>query len=68
MKLPPPTFDGDMSLERTIKNRRTIRSFFPDKITLQQFSQLLWAAQGVTDDRGLKRAAASGGALYPMDI
>jgi len=68
MKLPPPKFDGDMSLERTIKNRRTIRSFYSDKLSLKQFSQLLWSAQGITDERGLKRAAASGGALYPMDI
>jgi SagB-type dehydrogenase family enzyme len=29
---------------------------------------MLWAAYGVTDERGFKRAAASGGALYPMDI
>ena len=68
MKLPPPALDGDVSLERTIKNRRTIRSFYSDKLSLKQLSQLLWSAQGITDERGLKRAAASGGALYPMDI
>lgn len=68
MELPQPKIEGDISLERVIKNRRTIRSFTPDPLTKEQFAQLLWATQGTTDDRGFKRAAASGGALYPMDI
>ncbi len=68
MNLPPPRIEGNVSLETTIKNRRTIRSFIPQQLTLEQFSQLLWAAYGTTDDKGFKRAAASGGALYPMDI
>ena len=68
MNLPQPRIEGEVSLERTIKDRRTIRSFTKDALTLEQFSQLLWAAYGITDDRGSKRAAASGGALYPMDI
>jgi len=68
MKLPPPKSEGDISLEKAIKERRTIRSFSPEQLTMEQFSQLLWAAQGITDDKGFKRAAASGGALYPMDI
>ena len=68
MELPTPKTDGDISLEKTIQQRRTIRSFTPEALTMEQFSQLLWAAQGITDDKGFKRAAASGGALYPMDI
>jgi SagB-type dehydrogenase family enzyme len=68
MDLPKPRIDSDISLENTIKERRTIRSFNSERLTMEQFSQLLWAAQGITDDSGYKRAAASGGALYPMDI
>ncbi|NVL90203.1 MAG: SagB/ThcOx family dehydrogenase [Desulfobacterales bacterium] len=68
MKLPIPMLDGDVSLERAIKQRRTIRSFVDKPLTVGQLSQILWAAQGITDDRGLKRAAPSGGALYPIDI
>lgn len=68
MKLIQPKFDGDISLERTIKNRRTCRSFTSKSLTLVQFSQLLWAAYGITDDRGFMRSVPSGGALYPMDI
>lgn len=68
MRLPQPGIKGDVSVETTIKNRRTIRSLSSEHLTLEQFSQLLWAAQGITENRGFKRAAPSAGALYPMDI
>jgi SagB-type dehydrogenase family enzyme len=68
MKLPQPRFEGNVSLETAIRVRRTVRSFAPDALALGDLSQVLWAAQGITEDRGFKRAAASGGALYPMDI
>jgi SagB-type dehydrogenase family enzyme len=68
MKLPTPKFDGEISLEKAIKGRRTVRSFTPDHLTLEQLSQLTWAAQGITADRGYLRAAASAGALYPIDL
>lgn len=68
MRLPEPKTDGDFSLEKSIKGRRTARSFTSRELTADQFSQLLWAAQGVTEENGSKRAAPSGGALYPLDI
>ncbi len=68
MKLPEPRIKGEVSLESTIRNRRTIRSFTSERLKSEQFSQLLWAAQGITGERGFKRAAPSAGALYPMDV
>ncbi len=68
MILPEPDLDGQASVEKAIKRRRTVRSFSPQPITIQQLSQLLFAAQGITEDHGFKRAAPSGGALYPLDI
>ena len=68
MKLIPPVLDGSISLEKAIKQRRTVRSFANKHITRQQFSQIFWSAQGITEDRGFKRASPSGGALYPADI
>lgn len=68
MKLPQPKIDGAVSLESTIQSRRTTRSYTRKCLTLEQLSQLLWSAQGITGKRGFKRAAPSGGALYPMDI
>jgi len=68
MDLPKPKKNGMVSLEKTISERRTIRSFLSEQLTLEQFSQILWAAYGITEEKGYKRAAASGGACYPMDI
>ena len=68
LNLPAPMLEGHVSLEKAIKQRRTVRSFADKPLMVAQLSQVLWAAQGITDDRGLKRAAPSGGALYPIDI
>jgi SagB-type dehydrogenase family enzyme len=68
MSLTLPVADGNFSLEKALKQRRTVRSFRHEPITSQQFSQIFWAAQGITEDNGFKRAAPSGGALYPADI
>jgi SagB-type dehydrogenase family enzyme len=68
MRLPDPRFEGDVSLERAIRTRRTIRSFDGKALSLRQISQLLWSSQGITEPGGFKRAAPSAGALYPIDI
>lgn len=68
ISLPKPSFDGKVSLEKTIKERRTIRDFKERTLSLAYLSQLLWAAQGITDPLERKRAAPSGGALYPLDV
>jgi SagB-type dehydrogenase family enzyme len=59
---------GTMSVAEAINRRRTVRSFSTKELELNLFSQLLWSAQGITDDRELKRAAPSAGALFPMEI
>jgi SagB-type dehydrogenase family enzyme len=66
--LPQPAYDGEISVERAIKERRTVRTFRPDSLSISQLSQLLWAAQGTTDARRGFRAAPSAGALYPLDV
>ncbi|HYA92920.1 MAG TPA: SagB/ThcOx family dehydrogenase [Thermodesulfobacteriota bacterium] len=68
MSLPTPSSDGKVSLEKAIKERRTIRDFRERTLSLNHLSQLLWAAQGITDPTMGRRAAPSGGALYPLDI
>ena len=67
-RLPKPVYDGNVSVERAIKGRRTIRDFQPKALRLDQISQLLWSAQGITDERRGFRTAPSGGALYPLDV
>jgi SagB-type dehydrogenase family enzyme len=68
IQLPNPAFKGVVSVEQAIKERRTIRTFRPHSLGMTQLSQLLWAAQGVTDEQRGFRAAPSAGALYPLEI
>jgi len=68
VRLSKPVYDGKVSVERAIKERRTIRDFQPKPLTLNQLSQLVWSAQGITDERSGFRTAPSGGALYPLDL
>jgi SagB-type dehydrogenase family enzyme len=66
--LQKPSFDGKVSVEKAIQQRRTIRDFRETPFSLVHLSQLLWSAQGITDPKGAGRAAPSGGARYPLDI
>jgi SagB-type dehydrogenase family enzyme len=68
MKLPSPDLSGTIPLITAMINRRSIRSFTSHSLILEQLSQLLWAAQGITGSSGFKRTAPSAGALYPMDV
>ena len=65
--LPLPTLDGGMSVEKALVERRSRRTYSDDPLTLDELSQLLWAAQGVTDPRGY-RTSPSAGALYPLEV
>ena len=67
VSLPRPDFKG-MALEEAIKKRRSQRTFLDRSLSLSQVSQILWAAQGITEEGGFKRAAPSAGALYPLEI
>jgi SagB-type dehydrogenase family enzyme len=66
IKLPEPRQDSDVSLEQSLLERRSVRSYQEAPLTLEEVSQLLWAAQGVTDAQGY-RTAPSAGALYPLE-
>ena len=65
--LPEPRYDSDVSLEEALLKRRSVRDYSNEALTLQEVSQLLWAAQGITDPSG-KRTAPSAGALYPLEV
>jgi SagB-type dehydrogenase family enzyme len=65
--LPPPAQAGETSLEELLARRRSVREFNDQPLTAAELGQLLWAAQGITDGRGL-RTAPSAGALYPLDV
>jgi SagB-type dehydrogenase family enzyme len=65
--LPQPRKKGALSLEESLANRRSIRQYRNQPLTLAEVSQLLWAAQGITSAEGY-RTAPSAGALYPLEI
>jgi SagB-type dehydrogenase family enzyme len=65
--LPEPGRDGPLSVEGALAGRRSVREFEAGALTLAEVSQLLWAAQGVTEPTGL-RTAPSAGALYPLEV
>lgn len=68
INLPRPKIRGKMTLEEAIFRRRSERSYEDKELTMEQLSQLLWSAQGITDKTFGFRTAPSAGALYPLFI
>jgi len=67
IKLSEPNKSGSMSLEQAINVRRSRRQFLPKPLTLEQISQLAWAAQG-QDSGSRYRTTPSAGATYPLEL
>jgi SagB-type dehydrogenase family enzyme len=67
IKLPEPRYDSSTSIEKALLERRSVRDYKNEPLTISEISQLLWAAQGITD-RGRLRTAPSAGALYPLEL
>ena len=79
--LPAPCDDGKVSLEKALNKRRSIREYSEDSLSISEISQILWAAQGITQKieeplsvwrgeqwMGGLRTAPSAGALYPIEL
>jgi SagB-type dehydrogenase family enzyme len=67
VRLPPPRLDSEVSVEQTLLRRRSVREYTTEPLTLAHVSQVLWAAQGITDERRGFRAAPSAGATFPLE-
>ncbi len=67
IKLPAPRLKSSVSLEESLQNRRSIREYSQNSLKIEEVSQLLWSAQGITSDTG-GRTAPSAGALYPLKV
>ena len=65
IELPEPNFNESRTLEKSILNRESVRSFKKDDIEIEKISLILWAAQG---KKGYKRTVPSAGATYPLEI
>jgi SagB-type dehydrogenase family enzyme len=67
VKLNPPELNKGVSLMQALKQRKTSRSYSDKKLTQQQLSDMLWAADGVNrDDKKRTSPAAMG--VYNTDI
>gem|GEM_PF-173775 len=74
-KLPSPRYDSDISIEYTLANRRSRRTYTNQALNAKEISQILWAAYGITKSydepeflRGGLKTSPSAGARYPLDI
>jgi SagB-type dehydrogenase family enzyme len=66
-ELPEPKLSSKTSVEKALSTRRSVRDYGRDSLSIEEISQLLWAAQGITARWG-GRTAPSAGALYPLEI
>lgn len=66
--LPPPSQKGGMSLAEALARRKSVRDFTPEPISQSELSEILWAAQGITDKSWGCRTVPSAGATYPLEF
>ena len=69
LNLPRISGKSDKDIWQILQDRRSHRKFTATGLALQDLSQLLWAAQGITAQAGnfFFRTAPSAGALYPIE-
>lgn len=63
----PGELETGMSVEQALRQRRSVRDYLEKPLSLENISLLLWAAQGITSERGF-RTTPSAGALYPLTM
>lgn len=68
IKLPLPKLDSNVSVEKALLERRSLRGYKEEPLTLNELSQILWAAQGITEPKRGLRTAPSARALYLLEI
>lgn len=67
-KLPEPRLKSEMSLEEALLKRRSVRQYSDSPLKVSEVSQILWAAQGITDAAKGGRTAPSAVAIYPLEV
>jgi len=68
INLPRPKYDSEFSIEKALSERRSVRSFKDEALSLEEVSQLLWAAQGIDGVTSATRRAPSAGATQPLEV
>ncbi|MDY6932211.1 MAG: SagB/ThcOx family dehydrogenase [Halobacteriota archaeon] len=67
--LPVPKLNDKRSFNDLLLERKSVRRYLNEPISLEELSYILWASTGLTrEGRGIKfRTAPSAGALYPIE-
>lgn len=65
--LPPASTSAGPSLHEVLAQRRSVREYSQQTLSLDDIGQLLWAAQGVTSPAGARTSPSAGG-TYPLEL
>jgi len=68
IELPEPERSGEISIEESLQQRRSVREYASTPLSLMEIGQLAWSAQGITDPGRGFRTAPSAGATFPMEL
>lgn len=60
--------EPDITLKESLSERRSVRDYSDEKLTVTELAALLWSAQGITEEQTGYRTAPSAGATYPMEV
>ncbi|MBN1599740.1 MAG: SagB/ThcOx family dehydrogenase [Bacteroidales bacterium] len=73
--LPPANISGSVTVEKALYNRRSRRNIISSKIGIEEVSQILWAAYGITEPKDeynrttvRLKTTPSAGTIYPLKI
>jgi SagB-type dehydrogenase family enzyme len=68
--LPTPYQKNELGVtfEQALAERRSVRTYRQDALSLKEVSQLVWAGQGITDAASGYRTAPSAGATFPLEL
>lgn len=66
IELPVPRLKGNVSLEEALNQRESVRNYGAVSLSLEEVSQVLWAAYG--RNKWGKLTSPSAGAAYPLKI
>jgi SagB-type dehydrogenase family enzyme len=67
INFPQPAVDGPVSIEKALLERRSVRSYKNEPLTMADISQILWAAQGITEPKRGLRTTPSARAMYLLN-
>jgi SagB-type dehydrogenase family enzyme len=68
INLPKPEINATFSLDKALQERRSVRDYTSQELSQQQISQLLWAGDGISNQKKKLRTAPSAWETYPLNL